>query len=93
MTHGDPPAPAGDAKSAAPPTDGSADASQRSGLNELTVLNLLIRGTLALRQRLFSYLQFYLTAKAGLAVLFRFVLHESYDMQQLPGARIGLELC
>lgn len=92
MTHADPDAPTNGTTTVSPPTDGSAETSGRSGLDELTVLNLLIRDTLALRQRLFSYLQFYLTAQAGLAVLFGFVLHDSYDVLQLPSARIGLVL-
>ena len=62
----------------------------RPGVDELSVLNILIRDTLALRQRLFSYLQFYLTAQAGLAVLFGFVAHDSYDLLQMPSAKFGL---
>ena len=92
MTNAENELPTDDAKITSPPTAGPAETSDRSGLNELTVLNLLIRDTLALRQRLFSYLQFYLTAQAGLAVLFGFIAHDSYDVLQMPGARIGLVL-
>lgn len=66
--------------------------SERSGRDEITVLNILLRDALALRQRLFSYLQFYLTAQAGLAALFAIVAHDSYDVVIMPSAQAVLLL-
>ena len=84
-------APSGDGRpDPAPIRDDAPDTPARPGVDELSVLNLLIRDTTALRQRLFSYLQFYLTAQAALAVLFGFIAHDSYDVLQMPGAKIGL---
>lgn len=57
-----------------------------------SILSMLHRDTVAMRQRLFSYLQFYLTAQAGLAVLFGLVAHESYEVVKLPKADIVLVL-
>lgn len=72
--------------------DASTSAPKAMGRDDITVLNVLLRDTLAQRQRLFSYLQFYLTAQAGLAVLFGFVAHDSYDVLQMPSAKAGLFL-
>jgi hypothetical protein len=48
----------------------------------LAVLNILLRDATAMRQRLFSYLQFYLTVQSGLAVFFGFLTHESLEAQR-----------
>ena len=57
-----------------------------------SILSILLRDTVAMRQRLFSYLQFYLTAQAGLAVLFGLVAHDSYEVVKLPKAEAVLVL-
>lgn len=48
-----------------------------------SIISILLRDTTAARQRLFSYLQFYLTAQAGLAVLFGLVAHDSYSVVEM----------
>ena len=60
--------------------------------NHITVLNILLRDALGMRQRLFSYLQFYLTAQAGLAALFGIVAIDAHEALQSPSARIALWL-
>lgn len=61
--------------------------SAETSTQNTAVMNILLRDALALRQPLFSYLQFYLTAQAGLAVLFGIVAHDSYDVVQMPSAK------
>lgn len=81
-----------DGKDTSTSMEALAAAPEARGLNDITLLNILLRDALALRQRLFSYLQFYLTAQAGLAVLFGFVVHDAYDVLQMPSAKIVLLL-
>ena len=73
-------------------TGSPANSGKKMGSEHITVLNILLRDALGMRQRLFSYLQFYLTAQAGLAALFAIVAVDAHEAMQSPSARIALWL-
>ena len=58
----------------------------------ITVLNILLRDALGMRQRLFSYLQFYLTAQAGLAAWFGIIAVDAHDAVRSPSATVAVVL-
>ena len=74
------------------PQDRLDNAPEKMSLDHITVVNVLLRDALAMRQRLFSYLQFYLTAQAGLAALFGIAANDAHEALQSPSAKIALLL-
>lgn len=59
----------------------------------LAVLNILVRDANIIRQRLFSYAQFYLSIQAGLVGLFGLLFKEAADLNGDTTAHLALIVC